>query len=86
VKWELEKCRRKRISQESINQEHILYYKLERLHDQLNVYWKQRAHNTRLLKGIRNTYFFHAFACKRKMRNYVRKLWDDNGNVVEENI
>jgi hypothetical protein len=41
VKIELEKCKRKMISQESINQEHILYYKLECLPDQLNVYWKQ---------------------------------------------
>jgi hypothetical protein len=41
VKMELEKCKRKMISQESINQEHILYYKLECLPDQLNVYWKQ---------------------------------------------
>jgi hypothetical protein len=60
-----------------------LHYKLERLQNQLNVYWKQEAHNAWLLKGDRNTDFLHAFASKRKTRNYVRKLWDDNGNVVE---
>jgi hypothetical protein len=34
----LEDCRRKNISQEEINHEHILCYKLERLQDQLHVY------------------------------------------------
>ena len=58
VKKELENCRRRNISQEAVNQEHLLRYKLERLQDQQNIYWKQRAHNTWLLKGDRNTSFF----------------------------
>ena len=79
---ELENCRRGTISQESVNREHLLCYKLERLQDQQNIYWKQRAHNTWLLKGDRNTSFFHAFASKRKVRNYVGRLKDENGRVV----
>jgi hypothetical protein len=51
VKRELETWRHKEISQESINREHLLCYKLERLQDQQNIYWKQRTHNTWLLKG-----------------------------------
>jgi hypothetical protein len=43
---DLESCRRMNISQESVNREHYLRYKLERLLDQHNTYWKQRAHNT----------------------------------------
>ena len=82
VKKELENCRRRNISQEVVNQEHLLRYKLERLQDQQNIYWKQRAHNTWLLKGDRNTSFFHAFASKRKVRNYVGRLKDENGRVV----
>jgi hypothetical protein len=59
-----------------------LRYKLERLQDQQNIYWKQRAHNTWLLKADQNTSFFHAFASKRRSKNYVTKLVDDYGNVV----
>jgi hypothetical protein len=83
VKRELENCRRRSIWQEQVNREIILRYKLERLQDQLHVYWKQRAHTSWLTKGDRNTKFFHAYASERKRRNYVRRLIDDSGGVVE---
>jgi len=35
---ELERCRRRGISQDIVNREHILRFKLERLEDQLHVY------------------------------------------------
>ena len=83
MKNELENCRRGTISQESVNREHLLCYKLERLQDQQNIYWKQRAHNTWLTKGDRNTGFFHAFASKqKKKKNYIRKLKNEDGDVV----
>ena len=50
AKRELENCRQQGISQESVNREHLLHYKLERLQDQHHIYLKQRAHNTRLTK------------------------------------
>ena len=59
VKKELERCRRKQICQESVSREHLLRYKLERLQEQLNIYWKQRAHTVWLTKGDQNTHFFH---------------------------
>jgi 16S rRNA G527 N7-methylase RsmG len=71
------------ISQESVNREHYLRYKLERLLDQNNTYRKQRAHNTWLTKGDRNTAFFHAFASKGRLKNWIKRLKDENGRVVE---
>ena len=50
IKKELEKCRRQNMSEYTVNREHLLCYKLQRLQDQQNVYWKQRAHNTWLTK------------------------------------
>ena len=80
---ELERCRRQSISQVQVNREHLLRYRLERLQDQLHVYWKQRAHIAWLTKGDRNTKFFHAFASERRRRNFVRRLKEDGGGVVE---
>jgi hypothetical protein len=82
VKKELESWRQRCISQEQVNQEHLLWYKLERLQDQLNVHWKQRAHTAWLLKGDRNTKFFHAYASKRRMKNTIKNLKDEEGRVV----
>ena len=62
AKRELDRWRKAPISQDQINREHLLRYKLERLLDQQNIYWKQRAHSTWLAKGDRNTKNFHAQA------------------------
>ena len=36
-----------------------------------------------MTKGERNTSFFHVFASKQRRKNWVRKLKDENGDVVE---
>jgi hypothetical protein len=51
VKKELENCRRGPVTQENVSREHLLRYKMERLQEQLNVYWKQRSHTSWLTKG-----------------------------------
>jgi hypothetical protein len=53
------------------------------LQDQLNVYGKQRARIAWLLKGDRNTKFFHAYASKRRRKNTIKQLKEDGGIVVE---
>ena len=78
----MERCRRATISQEQINHEHLLRYKLDRLLDQQHIYWKQRAHSTWLAKGDRNTKIFHAQAAERKKRNTLKKLKVEGGGEV----
>ena len=58
LKKELEICRRATLSQENVNVEHVLRFKLDRLQEQLHIYCKQRAHSLWLTKGHRNTMFF----------------------------
>lgn len=82
AKADLERCRLRNVSQEQVNREHILRFKLERLEEQHHIYWKQQAHSSWLIKGDRNTKIFHAQATERKKRNYVRGLKDEDGREV----
>jgi hypothetical protein len=63
--------------------EHILRYKLNRLEEQHNVYWQQRAHANWLQNGDRNTGYFHAYASERKKTNQIKMLKREGGGVVE---
>ena len=74
AKKELERCRRSKVDQYQVSQEHLLKYKLHRLEDQHNLYWQQRAHANRLKKGEQNTSFFHAHASERRSINVITKL------------
>lgn len=83
LKVELEKCRMMAITAESVRQEQVLRFKFERLEEQQDLMWRQRAHVNWLEKGDRNTDFFHSYASERKKTNTITKLKKDDGGVVE---
>lgn len=79
----LEACRKVSISTRHIAREEVLN-KLDKLEEQKDLYWRQRAHVHWLEKSDRNTRFFHGYASERKRRNKIRKLVKDDGSVVTE--
>lgn len=80
---ELEQCRRDNLSESSIRKEQVTRFKLGRLGEQLEIFWKQRSHITWLKKGDRNTDYFHKSASERKKRNQIEKLKGDDGVEVK---
>jgi len=79
VKVELERCRAGGLIQEAVTREEILRFKLDRLEEQVDIYWRQRAHVKWLEKGDRNIGFFHATCSERKRRNRVGRLRNGAG-------
>jgi hypothetical protein len=65
AKWELEGCRRMIISQEIVTKEAVLRFKVDRIEEQIDIFWRQRDHVNWLSKGDRNTAFFHQ-CCKER--------------------
>ncbi|KAI5012502.1 hypothetical protein ZWY2020_024768 [Hordeum vulgare] len=72
LKEELEACRREDVTQQTVNREQVLRFKLDRLEEQNDIFWKQRAHAHWLEKGDRKTSYFHSFASDRKRKNYTK--------------
>lgn len=58
IKGELEQVRKAPINQSTIDREHVLREKLERLEQQQDMFWRQRAHVKWLQAGDKNTAFF----------------------------
>jgi hypothetical protein len=84
IKMELERCRRGVLDRNNVAREEVLRYRLEKMEEQIDIYWKQRAHVRWLEKGDRNTSFFHA-ACKERRRfNRIAGLKRDDGSWVED--
>ena len=82
---ELEKWRREPINDRSVNKEAVWSFKVDRLEEQIDLYWRQRAHTNWLRFGDRNTTFFHNACSSRRRRNRIGKLQKENGGwAVEE--
>jgi hypothetical protein len=84
LKKELENWRREPISKKQVEKEELLRFKLSRMEDQRELYWKQRAHVSWMKEGDRNTKFFHSVASGRKRKNRIKALRREDGVVVEE--
>lgn len=54
---------------------------LERIHEQEDLRWKQRAKQTWYQKGDRNTPYFHAWASQRQRKDRIDSILDENGSV-----
>jgi hypothetical protein len=80
---ELERCRAGGISREAVTKEEVLRFKLDRLEEQVDTYWRQRARVKWLEKGDRNTGFFHATCSEKKRRNKVGRLKNEAGRWEE---
>jgi hypothetical protein len=81
---EVAKCIKWPLTQESVQREQVLRYKLGKLEEQKEIYWRQRAHVNWLTAGDWNTTFFHACASQRKKRNRIKKLRTDDGQWINE--
>jgi hypothetical protein len=57
VKKDLEACRRLPISDFSVGREAVLSFKLDRLEEQVDMYWRQHAHVNWLQKGVEYNFF-----------------------------
>jgi hypothetical protein len=84
AKREQEKWRRASISDHAVAQEAVWIFKVDRLEDQIDTYWRQRAHVNWLQFGDRNTSYFHNECSERKRRNRIGSLKKEDGGWVED--
>ena len=62
-----------------MEREAILRFKVDRLEEQIDIFWKQRVHVNWLAKGDRNTWFFHQCYKERRRVNRIGNLKEDGG-------
>jgi hypothetical protein len=72
------------MSQEQIHREGVLRYRLEKVEEQVDMYWRQHAHVKWMQYGDRNTAFFHAACTERKRCNKFGRINKENGGWAEE--
>jgi hypothetical protein len=86
AKGELERYRRRSLSPKTVDREAILRFKVDRLEEQIDIFWKQRAHVNWLVKGDRNPSFFHQCCKERRKINRIGRLKKNDGGWVESKV
>jgi hypothetical protein len=84
LKKELERIRRAPLSDANISSQKEIMLRLELLLEQEETYWLQRARANWLKNGDRNTGFFQDFASRRRKKNAIKGLVDENGVLQED--
>ena len=65
---ELEDLRRGDLSETNVRKEQVTHFKLGRLEEQLEVFWKQRDHVHWMEKGDKNMIFFFMLMLRRERK------------------
>ena len=84
LKADLERLRRGPITDANIAAQKEIMVRLELMLEQEEIHWMQRARANWLKKGDRNTSFFHNYATKRRKKNTIKGLIDQNGELQED--
>lgn len=84
LKADLERLRQGSLTDANIQSQKELMVRIELLLEQEEITWVQRARANWLRHGDRNTSFFHNFAQRRKKKNTVKGLLDDQGIMRED--
>jgi hypothetical protein len=74
AKKELERWRREPISDDLVSREAVWSFKMDRLEEHIELYWKQQAHVNWLHFGDHNTTYFHNACLVRRRRNIIGRL------------
>lgn len=82
AKRELERWRRAPIYDESVGREAVWGFKVDWLEEQIDTFWKQRAHINWPQFGDRNASYFHNACLERKRRNRIGNLKKEDGGCV----
>lgn len=57
---------------------------LDRAFDKHEEFWRVRSRSKWMIKGDRNTKYFHHHTSQRKSKNFIDSLIDDAGIVLQE--
>jgi ribonuclease HI len=86
LKKELERLKRGPMTEANTEAQKEIMVRLELMLEQEEIHWFQRARANWLRQGDRNTSFFHNFATKRRKKNTIKSLIDENGQRQEKEL